>query len=146
MEDRNVSKRASKFSQRQGLCKSFWRLFMTLFKHDKELDDKIIHGLRTRAWLFFAASNCLRIVEIFSGAKGWFGDQVMCSEEVKTDCIKHYNKAFLDPIRPYTSNVMFVITFISIVLCILCYRWRSIADYFFTIENLMRFLAVLHLN
>ena len=84
IEEKNFLRSASQTSDRRGLCASFCRLFMTLFRHDKELDPKIVHGLRTRAWLFFAASNCLRIAEIFTEAKGWFGEQVMCSDEIKT--------------------------------------------------------------
>ena len=133
-------------NRQKSQCHSFCRLFVTLFKHNLELDSKIIRALRLRAWLFFTASNCLRIAEICMHSKGWFGKQIICDETIKTECIQEYNKAILDPLRPAVGNIMLAIPIISLILCVLSFKWRKITDYFFFIENLMRFLATLHLN
>ena len=145
MNQRNIFE-VSKQHRKKSPCHSFCRLFVTLFNHDRKLDSKIIRALRTRALLFFMASNCLRIAEIFTHSKGWFGKQIICDETIKTECIKEYNKAILDPLRPFVGNIMLAIPIISLMLCVLSFKWRKISDYFFFIENLMRFLATLHLN
>ena len=42
--------------------------------------------------------------------------------------------------------ILRAITFLSIIPCVMCYKYRRLADSFFVIENICRFLACLHLN
>ena len=77
---------------------------------------------------------------------GWFGDLVKCSEEVKTECVGEYNKAMMDKLTPIIGYILVTLQVPAIIACVLCYKYRHIADYFFHAEHFMQFLSVLHLN
>ena len=90
--------------------RSFCRLLKSIYTHDKEIDEKILHILRTRAWIFFTAQTILRLSEIATVSPGWFEDTTFCDDLIKTRCVGEYNEAFLDPGRPIMGIALLVIT------------------------------------
>ena len=69
-----------------------------------------------------------------------------CNEEVKEKCIVHYNEKLMDPLTPTTGYILQVLQIPAVIACILCFKWRFIADYFFHAENFIQFVAVMHLS
>ena len=58
------------------------------------------------------------------------GQYTMCNERenIKTDCIEKYNEGLIDPISEVVPKVIVVLHYLSIVICIMCFKWRYLAD------------------
>ena len=52
----------------------------------------------------------------------------------------------MDPLTPTTGYILQLLHIPAVIACFLCYKWRFLADYFFHAENLLQFVAVLHLS
>ena len=126
--------------------------FVTRFKNVwkgqnlTHFDPNVLMVMRTRAWIVFSFLSAIRVYGIVKGSGGWFTEPIHCSEEVKSDCIVDYNEALMDPLTPATGYILQGLQIPAVIACILCLKWRFIADYFFAAENFMLFVAVLHLN
>ena len=83
-------------------------------------------------------------MSIESGA--WFGPKHQCSEEIKTECYGDYNEALMEPLTPTIGFILRIIQVPTAIMCILCYKWRFLADYLYHVETAIRLLAMLHLN
>mmetsp|Transcript_10678 Transcript_10678/g.13251 ORF Transcript_10678/g.13251 Transcript_10678/m.13251 type:complete len:135 (-) Transcript_10678:2547-2951(-) len=109
-------------------------------------DPQTVYVLRTRAWVLYTIQTFFRSIEIVSNRGGWFGEQKFCTKEVTEDCIGQYNKDFMDPLTPLMGNCMRTVNFLTLIVCIVCFKKRELADLFFPIECIMRIMAVFHLN
>ena len=77
----------------------------------------------------------------------WFEDPVICDgKEVTTECIENYNKVMLDPIQNITWFFMRFTVLIGAIGCIACFKWRYIAEHFFTLLHIQHFVISFHLN
>ena len=52
----------------------------------------------------------------------------------------------MDPLTPVTGYILRLLQIPAVIACIICFKRRDIADYFFAAENLIQFVAVLHLS
>ena len=52
----------------------------------------------------------------------------------------------MDPLNPATGYVLRGLLVPATLACLLCFKWRFIADYFLFAENLLQSVAVLNLN
>lgn len=64
MKDENIFE--SDEPKKRNACRSFFRLFRNIFVHETEMDERIVYGLRTRAWIIFSSSILYRIGEIIN--------------------------------------------------------------------------------
>ena len=101
--------------------------------------------LHIKTWLTFLALTILRVVHIFSGGS-WFQSRERCDSETEppktSDCLGKYNEAVMDPIADFFFYALHVLVAVSIVLSLLCFKWRWIAGYFLYLECLIRICAV----
>ena len=86
--------------------------------------------------------------QIVTESGSWFENPMICdiAKDITKDCIEGYNEDLLDPLTPVSQVIMKSIVIGSIILCIACYKWRYIADYFILTLNLMVFVSVFQLN
>ena len=52
----------------------------------------------------------------------------------------------MEPLTPTIGFILRIIQVPTAILCILCYKWRFLADYFYYVETAIRLLAMLNLN
>ena len=52
----------------------------------------------------------------------------------------------MDPLTPTTGYILQALQIPAVIACILCFKWRFLADYFFAAENFIQFVAILHLS
>ena len=52
----------------------------------------------------------------------------------------------MEPLTPTIGFILRIIQVPTAILCILCYKWRFLADYLYHVETTIQLLAMLHLN
>lgn len=68
-----------------------------------------------------------------SGA--WYTDnETECTAGVTDDCIRSYKKDLLDVTEQHARLFMKGVLVLSVVMCIMCYKWREIANAFIYLE------------
>ena len=75
-----------------------------------------------------------------SGA--WYSEQKDCSSENFILCTGPYDKDIIDPMLPFMKTALVALLFISVVICILAYWWRGLANLFMILEALTRLCIV----
>ena len=53
-----------------------------------------------------------------------------------------YDENIIEPVEPYFRKALSGIIFLSALLCVLCYKWRGIANVFMMLEGLIRLCVV----
>ena len=99
--------------------------------------------LELRAFIAFGLTTLIRIVQISFKSGSWFGEQKRCDgDKVKENCIGDYNERIMDPIKTPASYCLYGLVFLSAILVILCFKRRSLAKYFMTLEFTIRLVSV----
>ena len=52
----------------------------------------------------------------------------------------------MEPLTPAVGYIMRALQIPIAIMCILCFKWRFLADYFYHVESVMHLLAMLNLN
>ena len=65
---------------------------------------------------------------------------------MKSECIDDYNETLMDPLTPTCGYLLRLLQIPAIIACILCFKWRFLADYFIHAENFIQFVAVMHIS
>ena len=121
----------------------------TFYKNSRTKKElQLLWVLRTRAWVAFTAFAGIRFGELCLGTRGgWYMKQHQCEDRSllceQDDCLGPYAKELLDPGEDFFRILLIVLTILSIILCVLCYRWRFLANSFVYIEFLIRVTAVM---
>ena len=121
---------------KQSVCRRFMARFKKVWQGQTlaDFDKHVLLILRNRAWLSGSVSAVLRIAQMSLQMGAWFGPKLQCSEEVKTECYGEYNEEMMEPLTPTVGYILRAIIIVEAILCILCFKWRFLADYFFHIE------------
>ena len=81
-------------------------------------------------------------MQIIFSSGGWFGEQRRCDSKIIDNCLGDYNESLLDPTANAFNRILKLLVILSLVLSILCYKWKGIALYFYYLEMLTRLIAV----
>lgn len=71
----------------------------------------------------------------------WFEEPVFCSAETFSNCVGQYREDMLDPVESTFRFLLNVAIGVSVVLCILAYKWRFLADFCIHLEAIVRLIA-----
>ena len=105
----------------------------------------IVWILQTRAWVIFSSFSLARLAMLVTSTGAWFGKQSIClpEEPYREDCIYNYNVEQLGgPVQDMARWVLASLVILSLLLCILCYKWRVIANSFLYFECAINIIAV----
>lgn len=129
------------------IYKMFWREMkaaVSLKKH--ETDFMVAWALQTRAWITTSALTFVRVVLIFSKQGSWYAEEPECTDGLLLKCIGPYNESILQ----YTLDVARVMVkanvLVTMIVCILCYKWRSLGNAFIYLEMLLHLSAMFFPN
>ena len=99
--------------------------------------------INLRAWVFYGLVTYFRVIQIIQQDGGWFGPQRRCSDEVNDECIGDYNEELSSGIATPATWCLKGLVFLSALLVLIAFKCRKIVKYFFALECLIRFVAVL---
>ena len=91
-------------------------------------------GLLTRAWVFSCMITPSRLYGMLTMTIPWFEMQQLCDSGQFTKCYRPYNENVLDATADFARIIVQVLTVTNVILCLFCYRWRSMAQAFIYIE------------
>ena len=120
--------------------KALLRRILTCKSHVKK-HEALIYVLRTRAWGIYSVMSLYRVIQAITKTGHWYEDPVDCSAETFYDCIGRYNEDMLDPIDSKVRFMHRLAIGASVVLCLLAYRWRFLADFCLYFEAFIRLCA-----
>ena len=72
----------------------------------------------------------------------WFSNEPKCSAENFYDCLGPFNEELIDPILNWAERVLYILILFSALLCLICYKKRSLASAFITLESLIRICVI----
>ena len=111
-----------------------------------DLEPGILSILRNRSWLSGCLTASVRCIQIATQTGGWFGKKVRCEEEGQDLCYGDYNDSLMDDLQPLAGHLLIAFHLLFALACILAFKWRSIADYFFIAISFIETFAWLNIN
>ena len=91
-------------------------------------------GLETRAWITAVGIYLGRLLGLITTSIPWFQEEQLCDGSELDKCYKPYNEAILDSTSQIARIIVQVLTVVSAILCLLCFKWRHLAGWFIYIE------------
>ena len=79
----------------------------------------------------------------------WFREEKVCDDLDFSDfitCYRPYNKNLLDATAPYARIIVQVLTVLVLILCVLCYKIRSLARTFIFLEIFVQATTMFYPN
>ena len=101
---------------------------------------KLVH---LRAWVAYGLSTYFRLAQIIQKDGGWFGPKRPCGGDVKDECIGDYNEDLTNSIETPATWLLKGLVVLSAILILITCKYRKLIPYFFALECLIRFVAVL---
>ena len=117
------------------------RLFVRKDPKYRDIFEKKM--LQTRAWICFAGFNIVRIYMLASNSGSWFSKHTDCSDLEKAEitpemlCVYVYNPD-LEPAKDLSRWVLICLLMSTMIISILCCKWRNLANLCLYIECVMR--------
>ena len=139
-EQENIETPKIESSNKEADRQSFWSavkslLKSTLSKRDSTTRDKyFLYVLYSRTGFFYFILTFLRIINLSFWKEGRFKGTIICSATVNKDCIERYNEELVDKLESYFQNILTAMLFLNLVICMLTYKWRQIANYIWLFE------------
>ncbi len=96
-----------------------------------------------KAWVCYGLASWLRISQIIQEEGGWFGPKRRCEGDVKDLCIGDYNENLASYIATPANWCLHGLVILSAILVCITFKYRKLISYFFALECLIRFCAVL---
>ena len=123
------------------ILKKHW---LAIFKRspDQQEDQGLKWALQTRSWFFYNIFVVFRVWQFFRKSGAWYSEQEDCSSENFILCIGPYDKDIIDPMLQFWKTASNAVLFTSVILCILAYWWRGLANLFLILEALTRLCFV----
>ena len=122
-------------------CNLAKRLFV---RNDPKNRDKfIIKMLQTRAWISFAGFNIVRIYMLASNIGSWYRRHTDCSDletaEItpEMNCVYIFNSDLM-PTSDFFRWVLICLLMSTMIISILCYKWRNLANLCLYFECVIR--------
>ena len=139
-----------------GVCKAL-QIFFNLCKktilreHSRtEGDQKQLYVLQTRALFCHCCVTLVRTLQVFFSSGAWFQDKKLCSdnialdgEEHEKDCVGNYNSDLMDPPEYNLRMLLKTLVFVGIIIDLLSFKWRRLANAFIYLECFTRIVASL---
>lgn len=105
-------------------------------------NSTITNTLRNRAWASFGLVSCYRLLGQYFAKEGvWFEEIEKCSPAIYDKCLGSYREDLLDPLEDLSRKLALGVLIISVVLSVLAFKWRYLADYFLTMEAVLRIVT-----
>ena len=116
------------------VCNKFkeaWSLFSLTFKSRREKSKKsknLLHVLQTRAWILHCMTTILYVYKWVDGEAYWLNDT--CIDEIANEIKEcpEYNHKFLNSVTPAVRILMGMSIVASLIIDILCYKYRILAQ------------------
>ena len=103
-------------------------------------------GLLTRAWLCASTLSIPRLYGMFTKSIPWFQEETLCDGSEFTKCYRPYNAEFLDKTADAARIVVQVTLIITIIICLICFKWRSAASAFIYLEIIVQLATMFYPN
>ena len=134
-------------AHRQSLCKAIKELMSRGFNKSRgKSHEAFLYVLRTRAWLIYTLITFYRAAQALTKTGFWFNEPVGCSSEQFQDCLGSYREDLLEPIEGISRFMLRFSIGVAVVINVLSYKWRFLADYCLYMETFMRLCAVFFPN
>ena len=104
--------------------------------------------LRTRAWIFHCLLTCWRIYALVTGTDQWLTEDDCyeyedSSQTTLRDVCPEYNKELLVALTPATRVLISIIFIFGLIIDILCFKYRSLAQTLCYVEGLIQFIYIM---
>ena len=107
----------------------------------------LLWALQTRAWICLGGINLVRVFQYTSKSGKWFQEHEICSTEpgereasADTNCVYKFNSDLLESADFFKITIL-VLTMLALLFCILCCKWRVLANYCLYFECVTRTCA-----
>ena len=129
-------------------CSSTFHNLFDIFKkvykrrsNSTKQEIQVLNFLRLRAWIAHSLYTLLRLYNWFDGRSDWLKKNIdkpclddeqvePADESSQIDCVSSdYRDDFRDKVQPWIQIVSITILIISVLLDIMCFKWRFLADY-----------------
>ena len=102
--------------------------------------------MQTRAWFSYSGFSIVRIYQFSTKNGSWYNEHTLCSDTTQmtkdSDCVFQYNTDLMDPVAEVFRWIIFSLILLSLILCLITYKWRWIANAFLYLECVIRLCAL----
>ena len=91
-------------------------------------------------------NNTGRLYGMLTMSISWFQDEKVCDGIEFSKCYRPYNRDLLDATAEPARIIVQVLTVLMVIICILCFKYRSLAGAFIYIEFIIQTAALFYPN
>ena len=119
--------------KKSGCCQQFKRLLMMMLEtvRKKKWEDSVSEEIMLkRAWVVHTLYSIIKVSNYINGASTWLNGE--CGDE-DVQC-GPYNATVIDPLKKSIKMIWNVSVYVSVIMDIICYKYRKLARSFLYIE------------